>query len=392
MEKARKKGILSAVLCFALLSFNFTFGGNKSVPDGEDDKPKKDTARAVVTYGSESSLSSFANLSEHELGQYIDSLHCATPVPYHLLEEVYHYQNLSTKSIEEIAEMIDSLFDLEKIPYGLINEINMYITHLERQTPKTLTYFNIPLDTSVYPANYYYNFQWDHRHPWTYSNDELPIDSTIAMQLTDTTSNCGFSFPVGWKTIYRYHGTVTSDFGWRDGRNHNGIDLELHKWDSVMTIFPGMVRMARNYEAFGNVVIVRHYNGFETLYAHLSTIKVKEGQILDAGDLVGLGGSTGNASGSHLHMEIRFLGEPIDPEHIIDFDNRQLIANEIVIKGTNKGLVAFEEGLQYHTIQRGDSPYKIAKRYGLNLETLCEINGITSKTKLIVGEKFKLGS
>ena len=77
--------------------------------------------------------------------------------------------------------------------------------------------------------------------------------------------------------------------------------------------------MARYYEDFGNVVIVRHYNGFETLYAHLSTFKVKEGQIIDAGELVGLGGSTGNASGSHLHMEVRFRGEPIDPEHIIDF-------------------------------------------------------------------------
>jgi murein DD-endopeptidase MepM/ murein hydrolase activator NlpD len=91
-------------------------------------------------------------------------------------------------------------------------------------------------------------------------------------------------------------GTVTSPYGWRDDKPHQGVDLEVHLHDSILCSFDGKVRLARNYDGYGKVVIVRHYNGLETLYAHLNKIKVKDGDVVKVGHFIGTGGMTGNAS------------------------------------------------------------------------------------------------
>jgi LysM repeat protein len=155
-------------------------------------------------------------------------------------------------------------------------------------------------------------------------------------------------------------------------------------------MFPGKVRMARTYSDYGKVVVVRHNNGLETLYAHMSKTAVKEGQLVQAGELLGHGGQTGNATGTHLHLEIRFKGLPINPEHIVSFKNKEVHADTLVLKKMKHTYIAFPSGTDFHTVKRGEYPSKVAKRYGITTEKLCLMNEITRKTRLSVGQKLRI--
>lgn len=102
-----------------------------------------------------------------------------------------------------------------------------------------------------------------------------------------------------------------------------------------------MVRFAKRFGGFGNVVIIRHYNGLETVYAHLWKIKVKPGDIVTAGQVIGLGGSTGHSTGRHLHFEVRFKGVPINPKYLISLQDQKLLCSELTIKKSKWGIAAF---------------------------------------------------
>lgn len=116
----------------------------------------------------------------------------------------------------------------------------------------------------------------------------------------------------------------TSNYGWRWHRGHHGVDIGLNTGDPVRCAFAGVVRVASRMGGYGNCVVVRHPNGLETLYGHLSKINVQPNQSVAAGDVIGLGGSTGNSTGPHLHFECRFLYQTFDPEWILDFSNYSL--------------------------------------------------------------------
>ena len=192
------------------------------------------------------------------------------------------------------------------------------------------------------------------------------------------------------KEKFYYHGTMTSRYGWRDGARHNGVDLDLHVWDSVYTVYSGTVRLAKVHGGYGRVVIVRHDNGLETLYGHLHRFKVKPGQRVKKGEVIGLGGSSGKSSGSHLHFEVRFKNVPINPEHFIDFKDKKSRGSNFVLKKSINGFIAVENGCNTHKVSRGDSPWKIANRYGMTLNEFREINGFTKRTRLSVGQIVKI--
>ena len=137
--------------------------------------------------------------------------------------------------------------------------------------------------------------------------DKLPDE--INLKLVRDTSE--FCFPV--------KNRKTSNYGWRWNRGHHGVDIALRTGDSIYAAFAGTVRIAGRMGGYGNCIVVRHPNGLETLYGHLSKIHVKQGQQVDAGEVIGLGGNTGNSTGPHLHFECRFLYQTFDPEWIIDF-------------------------------------------------------------------------
>ncbi len=188
-------------------------------------------------------------------------------------------------------------------------------------------------------------------------------------------------------------GHMTSPFGPRKGRMHYGVDLKLQTGDPVMTAFDGMVRISRYNATFGHVVVVRHFNGLETLYAHLSKRMVEPGDLIHAGDTLGLGGNTGRSYGSHLHFEVRFLDQPIDPTLVFDLDSGSLKSKTFdVHKGTFAEIAKARAALaakKYHTVRPGDTLSGIARRHGTSVNTICRMNGIKQTNVLRIGQRVR---
>lgn len=184
-------------------------------------------------------------------------------------------------------------------------------------------------------------------------------------------------------------GNITSRFGIRHGRNHYGTDLKLQTGDPVMSAFAGKVRISRYHRDFGNVVVVRHPNGLETLYGHMSKRLVDVGDELEAGDVLGLGGSTGRSTGSHLHFETRYLGHPIDPEKLFDMEEGVLRADRYSI--TPRTFHApTSAGASSYRVRRGDTLYAISRSTGVPVTKLCKINKISSRSTLRVGQHLRI--
>lgn len=356
---------------------------------GDEKKKHKDTAKAVVSYGSEYLFETNVNFADLNIHERIDSLIRLDSLTESVKKEIAFYKTVANKSQEDIYDMVDSLFELDSIPYALINQINLYVAMMPEHIELPADFEIVEEDGSPYPANAYYHY-WNNKQSWYYPDSIHRNDSTLVLVLADKNKGMRYHHPLCQKSLRRYYGTVTSPYGWRDGKAHNGVDLELHHYDSILNMFDGKVRVARTMGGFGKVVIVRHYNGLESLYAHMSKIRVHEGDTVKAGQLLGHGGQTGNATGTHLHMEVRFKGLPVNPAHIISFQDKELYSDTLILKKYKSRYIAYPYGKEFHIVTKKDSPYKIAKRYGMSLTALCELNNITSKTKLLVGQKIKI--
>ena len=338
-----------------------------------------DTVSAVVMYGDETLLEGGVALSDDRLAELLDSL-CSVPdAPADLVRDLRLFQRIRSMDEEHMVLLIDSLFELDTVPYALINEINLYASELPSQREVDgggLLDWHDGADTpmgSLYGA-------WNTTNPNAYGPAPDPNDSLLLLKLTDPDWACGFSMPI--------EGIVTSRFGWRDGRNHNGVDIDLEVWDPVRSMFPGVVRFSGYYGSFGRLVVVRHHNGLESFYAHLHRFKVNVGDVVEAGQVVGLGGSSGRSSGSHLHFELRFKGVPIDPGRVIDLSSGRLQADTLVLKRTRWSYAAYPRGTRFHTVEKGEHLYAIAERYGTSIHKLCELNGISRRSILRVGQQL----
>lgn len=170
------------------------------------------------------------------------------------------------------------------------------------------------------PEYDFYAF-WDTLHVDAYRFDLRKLQEPIPITVLEM--DCDFFMPI--------YGKTNSSFGWRNGQPHTGIDLHLRTGDSVYAAFDGVIRMSKYYNGYGNCVMIRHYNGLETLYGHLSQLNLKPGTLVNAGQLIGLGGSTGHSTGPHLHFEIRFLGRPLNPASVIDFINQTVKIDTLMI-------------------------------------------------------------
>ena len=186
-------------------------------------------------------------------------------------------------------------------------------------------------------------------------------------------------------------GRLTSGYGWRNNRPHYGVDIKLNTGDSVRSAFDGMVRIARYSSTYGNVVVVRHDNGLETLYAHLSKRSVKEGDEVAVGDLIGLGGNTGRSYGSHLHFETRYLGEPINPKDVFTINDStfQVRTDSLFLSSASFSFLKEVRKIKYHRVRSGDSLWRISKRYNVSINKLCRLNKISRKKTLRIGQKIR---
>ncbi len=207
---------------------------------------------------------------------------------------------------------------------------------------------------------------------------------------------------------------ITSNFGRRWGRMHKGLDVKVYIGDTIRAAFDGKVRIVR-YEAggYGNYVVIRHHNGLETIYGHMSKHLVAEDETVRAGDPIGLGGNTGRSTGSHLHFETRLCGVALNPALLFDFKNQDVTAdnymfrrdtydreslaatrlrgkNDDVASATNKEPAVgdnVEEGeVRYHKVARGETLYSIAQKRGTTVDKICRLNHISKKQRVRPGQ------
>lgn len=212
---------------------------------------------------------------------------------------------------------------------------------------------------------------------------------------------------------YPYKGAIhpRGTFGPRRRRPHRGVDLPLKTGDPIYATFNGRVRISQyNNGGYGNLVVIRHDNGLETYYGHLSERLVTPGQWVEAGQIIGKGGSTGRSTGPHLHFETRYYGQTFDPQRLIDFQTGDLRRETIVLKRSYFDIhsnaaqdfddeAAAEEDAKkeaakpaaaYHRIKSGDTLGGIARRYGTTVNRLCQLNGIKSTTTLRIGRSLRV--
>lgn len=268
------------------------------------------------------------------------------------------------------------------------------------------------------------------------STEELP--NGVIIHLVDKEKGRKFCFPTP------EHARLSSHFGARRRRWHYGVDLAQPTGEPIYAAFDGIVRISKRNKSYGNLVVIRHFNGLETYYAHLSQIDVNPGDTVRAGSVIGLCGNTGRSYGSHLHFEMRYMGKAMNPEYVVDCVNHKLHSDEITLtpaffakkgssrhspspaevarinKGigtadnsdatiaenqqrdpskanvshhndnTSKGKYHQQGQAKYYKIRSGDTLGKIAARNGTTVKKLCKLNGIKENTILQIGKKIRV--
>lgn len=213
---------------------------------------------------------------------------------------------------------------------------------------------------------------------------------------------------------------ITSNFGTRWGRQHKGLDIKVYIGDTIRAAFSGKVRIVR-YEArgYGNYIVIRHGNGLETIYGHLSKQLVSENQEVRAGDVIGLGGNTGRSTGSHLHFETRLCGVALNPALLFDFRAQDVTGDYYTFRNNSyqresaeanrlrgkignggytpdqvRGGVASRREdveafntvqVQYHKVQAGETLNSIARKRGVTVEQICRLSHISKSAKIKPG-------
>lgn len=233
---------------------------------------------------------------------------------------------------------------------------------------------------------------WNNQYAHRYDGVELPEEYKIDLR--------HFCMPTPSRD-------VTSNYGYRAsfGRMHKGIDVKVYIGDTIRAAFSGKVRIVA-YEArgYGKYVVIRHPNGLETIYGHMSKQLVAENQVIKAGDPIGLGGNTGRSTGSHLHFETRLLGQAIDPAELFNFEAQDVTGDFYVFRAsehTEKQSPSLAKknsirknakaasATRVHRVKSGETLSKIAAKRGTTVDKLCKLNGISRRTVLRPGQILK---
>lgn len=298
---------------------------------------------------------------------------------------------------KEIASCIepDSLAVLDTLPSG---DDAVHVILFSNNTWRYVRNREIEKDSTIFER------YWDTEKLFPYKDvDYNSLPRTVLIQLIDSMN--------GYHTPYK-PAPVRSRYGPRRGRAHQGVDLALKAGEPIYATFSGRVRISQyNRGGYGNLVIIRHDNGLETYYGHLSERMVEPNQWVEAGQVIGLGGSTGRSTGPHLHFETRYYGQSFDPERLIDFKTGNLnrdffllkrsyfsiysragqdFEDEIANEEQDKKEKAEREAMRYHKIRSGDTLGAIARKYGTTVGNICRLNGIKSTTILRIGRTLRV--
>jgi len=258
---------------------------------------------------------------------------------------------------------------------------------------------------------------WDTRAVNPYREEPDSIPDRFSLWIVDTLDSYTCPYVTHPRSLY----------GYRHGRRHQGIDLPYPTGTPVPVAFDGRVRISDYVGGYGNLVVVRHANGLETFYGHLSKRNVEAGDWVSSGDIIGLGGSTGRSTGPHLHFETRYKGAAFDPSWLIDFETGtlrhrllkirswysnpnqryvqsiddedeifrtdeedRLLAEEQAKKEAAARAAAEAAAMRYHTVRSGDTLSSIARKYHTSVKELCRLNNIKETAILQVGKRLRV--
>ncbi|MCQ2156469.1 MAG: peptidoglycan DD-metalloendopeptidase family protein [Bacteroidales bacterium] len=236
------------------------------------------------------------------------------------------------------------------------------------------------------------------------------------------------SLPEAWSvwmvdSLSSYHcpqtGRVTSQFGIH-GRRHQGVDISIPTGTPLYAVFDGKVRMSKYVGGYGNLIVIRHNNGLETFYGHMSRRDLDSGAVVHAGDVIGLSGNTGRSTGPHLHFEARYQGLAFDPQRIIDFSTGNLCQRIMVLKRRyfnassrydqdfddeflneeddkkaleekrKKDEEAARKAMVYHKVRNGENLGSIARKYHTTVNNICRLNGIKNANSIRAGRTLRV--
>lgn len=239
----------------------------------------------------------------------------------------------------------------------------------------------IRAEQALYPGIDLYP-NWNNELVQAYAN--APVPENYTFDLT------GFCMPTE-------HTKITDIYGYRPRRRraHYGLDIKVYVGDTIRAAFSGKVRIVKNQgrRGYGKYIVIRHNNGLETVYGHLSKQLVDVNQTVKAGEPIALGGNTGRSTGSHLHFETRFLGMPIDPALMFDFEKQDIVADTYTYtKGrsaSGKATNTASGGDLFYKVKKGDTLSKIASKQGVSIDRLCQLNRITRRTILRPGQVLR---
>lgn len=286
-------------------------------------------------------------------------------------KQIVHIKKMDKRVSELMADRVNIRKNMELKELATLSEIEM-----EEK------------ENLMFPADELYGSNWENR--WV-----DPFRGAAKVNFPDSFAiDCSsFVYPIAIDSMAR----ITSKYGPRRRRMHKGIDLKVLKGDTIRAAFNGKVRIkAFERRGYGYYVVLRHPNGLETIYGHLSKILVEENQIVRAGETIGLGGNTGRSTGSHLHFETRFLGIAINPIYMFDFPKQDIVADTYTFRKT-KGVrsagshdTQVADGtIRYHKVKSGDTLSRIAKVRGVSVSTLCKLNRIKPTTTLRIGQVLR---
>ena len=285
---------------------------------------------------------------------------------------------------------------------------------LANQAPidrKMKTVDSLSLQRLIYSENYGLPSEdlyedWNNR----YAHHETALPDSFRISLKD------FCMPTDSRVL-------TSNFGARWGRQHKGLDIKVYIGDTIRAAFSGKVRVVR-YEGrgYGKYVVIRHYNGLETIYGHMSKQLVTEDQEVRAGEPIGLGGNTGRSTGSHLHFETRLCGVALNPALMFDFRNQDVVddyymfrkssyqresvvatrlrgvggaassvglGDEEVELATAAPAASYQQETRFHKVQSGETLYSIARKRNTTVDAIVKLNHLKKNSKLRVGQILK---
>lgn len=236
----------------------------------------------------------------------------------------------------------------------------------------------------LYINSYQYFSVWENNKLNPYGMDGEHFADTVQLILFNSNDSISWHSPLDQTTI-------TSDFGLRRAAWHYGVDLRLKVGTPVYAAFDGIVRViGYQRRGFGRYLVIRHANGLETVYAHLLKTFFTVGDEVQAGDVIGNGGNSGRSTAPHLHFELRYAGNAIDPNLVYDFGTNQIRNQDFEVQPDVFTYLAEANKIRYHTVRSGDTLSGIGYRYGVSITKLCRLNGIRRTSILNIGQRIRI--